>query len=79
MANDDSKAKGDPQYVHVHVCIYCGYLLRREEVDGLQVASGIFHCSKCELDGPLNMEIREATEVNVSPSDLHGSESSSQR
>jgi hypothetical protein len=79
VAKDSSRAGGEPHLIHVHVCIYCGYLLRREEVDGLQVASGIFHCSKCDLDGPLNVEIREATEVNVSPGGLRESESSTQR
>ena len=79
MKVDGSRTGSESPFMHVHVCIHCGYLVRREEVDGLQVASGIFHCSKCDLDGPLNVEIRQAAEVNVGLGGLQGSESSSQR
>ena len=76
MADEGSRAGCEPHFIHVHVCIHCGYLLRREEVDGLQVASGIFHCSKCDLDAPLNVEIRDATELDVGRSGLQRSGSS---
>jgi len=66
------------QLMHVHVCPHCGYLLRREEVDGRQVASGMFHCPKCDLDGPLNMEIRDVTDVDVKDSYSRGGGSSGQ-
>lgn len=41
VANDGSIDGNQPALIHVHVCIYCGCLLRREEVDSRQVASGI--------------------------------------
>ena len=79
VANDGSIDGNQPHLINVHVCIYCGYLLKWEEVDSRQVAPGIFHCSKCDLDGPLNVEIREVPELEMDRSDLRGSESSSQR
>ena len=64
VTNDDSSAKDESQYIQVHVCINCGYLHRREDVDSRQVASGLFRCLKCYLDGPLNVETRDAAELN---------------
>ncbi len=52
--------------IHVHVCVHCGKLLKREQFDGGQIASGIFHCPKCHLDGPLNVEIREIENLKAS-------------
>ena len=76
-ANEKPKVEAKRiQLMHVHVCPHCGYLLRREEVDGRQVASGMFHCPKCDLDGPLNVEIRDVTEVDVNDSDSRGGGSS---
>ncbi len=76
MAKDDIKADSEPHFMHVHVCTHCGYVLRREEVDSRQVASGMFHCPKCDLDGPLNVEIREVAEPDARRSGLDRSESS---
>lgn len=70
MANEDSTARGEPQLVHVHVCIHSGHLLRWEQVDSQQVGSGIFHCPKCDLDGPLNLEIRDASQLDTGRSGL---------
>ncbi len=44
---------------HFHVCVHCGSAFRREEYVGRAITSGIYHCPKCSLDGPLNIEIRE--------------------
>jgi predicted RNA-binding Zn-ribbon protein involved in translation (DUF1610 family) len=66
--------------VHTRARVHhCGYVLRREEVDSRQVASGMFHCPKCGLDAPLNVEIRVATELDVGRSGLQGGGSSGQR
>lgn len=45
--------------LHVHVCIYCANPFRREEVEGRVHTTGLFLCPKCEVEGPLNIEIRE--------------------
>ena len=51
-----------PRLIHVHVCVRCGHARRREEITGPEMASGIFQCSKCDANGPLNVEIRVAIE-----------------
>ena len=61
--------KPNHSLLHVHVCIHCGHACQREEVDSPQVASGIIRCPKCGLAGPLNVEIRNVTEVDVNDSD----------
>ncbi len=48
---------------HVHVCVHCGSAFRREEYIGRAIPSGIYHCPKCGLDGPLNVEIREVKDL----------------
>ncbi len=63
---------GRVQLIHEHVCINCGQAVKREEVDSRQVASGIFHCPKCGLEGPLNVEIRNIGEVDVNDNDSKG-------
>jgi hypothetical protein len=78
MAREGSRAGGETHFIHVHVCVRCGYLLRREEVDSRQVAAGIFRCPNCNSDGPLNVEIREATELDSIRSALQRDESSGQ-
>lgn len=45
--------------IHVHVCIHCGSVFRREEVEGRVHTTGLFVCLKCGREGPLNIEIRE--------------------
>lgn len=45
------------EFVHVHVCVYCGNVRRREEISAREMGSGIFHCPNCESSGPLNVEI----------------------
>ncbi len=67
------------ELVHVHVCVDCGNACRREEVDSHQLASGIFHSPKCGLEGPLNLEIQDISEVEGNDNDSLGSGSSGQR
>ncbi len=45
--------------LHFHVCIHCASAFRREEVEGRVHTTGIFVCSTCGKEGPLNIEIRE--------------------
>ena len=47
------------ELTHVHACIHCGHPRLREEIENREINSGILHCPKCDLDGPLNVEIRE--------------------
>jgi transcription elongation factor Elf1 len=65
--------------VHVHACIHCGHMRQREEVDGREVGSGVLHCHKCNLDGPLNVEIRGTTEFASEDNGLQTKGSSGQR
>lgn len=44
---------------HFHVCVHCGSAFRREEYESRALTSGIYHCPKCGLEGPLNVVIRE--------------------
>jgi hypothetical protein len=44
--------------IHLHICIHCGHARQREEVGEGEVNSGIFRCTKCGIDGPLNIEIQ---------------------
>ena len=46
-------------FVPVHVCIHCGHVSGRHDADGVPNPSGIFRCSVCGQEGPLNVEIRE--------------------
>lgn len=45
--------------LHFHVCIHCGALFRREEMEGRAHTTGLFVCPECGKEGPLNIEIRE--------------------
>jgi hypothetical protein len=56
----DMANEGDPGLVHVHICIHCGYVRRREDLRDREISSGILRCPKCDLDGPLNIEIRDS-------------------
>ena len=49
--------------VPVHVCLGCGKPSRRSETDGVPNPSGVFKCSDCGYEGPLNIEIRSRTRL----------------
>lgn len=49
-------------FIHVHVCVHCGNSFRREEFEDRAQITGIYPCSKCGKEGPLNIEIREVDE-----------------
>lgn len=55
----DSSSQPNRPLLHVHVCIHCGNSFRREEVEGRVHTTGLFLCPKCEVEGPLNIEIHE--------------------
>jgi hypothetical protein len=54
--------KPNDLFVHVHVCVYCGRVFRREEVEGRVHTTGLFLCPICEMEGPLNIEIHEVND-----------------
>jgi len=45
--------------LHVHICLHCTAVFRREEVEGRVHTTGLFLCPRCEREGPLNVEIRD--------------------
>jgi predicted RNA-binding Zn-ribbon protein involved in translation (DUF1610 family) len=49
----------DVQLVHAHICPACGRAARREDMDGMPDAAGVFHCSRCGHEGPLNDAVIE--------------------
>jgi predicted RNA-binding Zn-ribbon protein involved in translation (DUF1610 family) len=55
----NNAGKTDVRLLHVHVCVHCGSVFRREQLEGRPNTTGIYPCSKCGIDGPLNIEIRE--------------------
>ena len=61
---DDSKICTG-ELIHVHVCVHCGSIFRREDFEGRAITSGLFTCPKCGYEGPLNIEIRNAKEPSI--------------
>ncbi len=57
MGHDTNESQS--QLLHVHVCLHCGSVFRREEVEGRVHTTGLFVCPKCGNEGPLNIEIHE--------------------
>lgn len=47
--------------LHVHTCLFCTSVFRREEMEGRVHTTGLFLCPKCGEEGPLNIEIREVS------------------
>jgi hypothetical protein len=58
----NSTLADDGKLIHVHVCVHCRSISRREACEGRALTSGIFTCPKCGEDGPLNVEIRTTEE-----------------
>jgi hypothetical protein len=61
----DSSRIDTGELIHVHVCVHCMSLFRREAFEGRSITSGIFTCPKCGNEGPLNVEIKSADELSV--------------
>lgn len=59
MVATSSEDGSQLKLAHVHACIHCGHPRLREEVENREINSGILHCPKCGLEGPLNVQIRE--------------------
>jgi hypothetical protein len=67
MASDsDRSQRGLSQF---HACIHCGSVFRRDEFDGTAVATGIYPCTECGHDGPLNIVIRDVDAAAIGTSD----------
>jgi predicted RNA-binding Zn-ribbon protein involved in translation (DUF1610 family) len=56
MTNDSDRSHRE--LAHYHACIHCGSRFRKEDFDGRTIATGIYPCSKCGLEGPLNIVIQ---------------------
>ncbi len=61
MASDFNKTS-DP-FVHVHVCVHCGGVFRREEFEDRAHTTGIYPCFDCGIEGPLNIEIHAVSSL----------------
>jgi hypothetical protein len=59
MSSENTLEQSDALLTHLHICIHCGHSRRREEVGDREISSGIFHCPKCGIDGPLNVEVQD--------------------
>jgi len=55
----------DVQLIHAHICTGCGRASRREDSDGMPDAAGVFHCSRCGHEGPLNEAIIEESDERL--------------
>lgn len=53
--------------LHVHICLHCASIFRREEMEGRVHTTGLFVCPKCSKEGPLNIEIRGADDSKGEP------------
>ena len=59
IVENKKEIPSDVQLVHSHICTVCGRAARREDPDGMPDAAGVFHCSRCGHEGPLNEAIIE--------------------
>jgi len=66
MLENKNEQAGHLQLVHVHICSTCGRASRREDPDGMPDAAGVFHCSQCGHEGPLNEAVIEETDERLS-------------
>ena len=67
MASNSDRSRRELS--HFHACVHCGNVSRRDEFDGTAVATGIYPCSKCGQDGPLNIVIRDVEATTTGTSD----------
>ena len=73
MASNSDRARRELS--HFHACVHCGNVSRRDEFDGTAVATGIYPCTKCGQDGPLNIVIRDVDAAAIGTSDPASSSS----
>jgi hypothetical protein len=72
----DNHEKSNNRFQHYHRCVHCGSAFRREEFSGTAIAFGIYHCTRCGFDGPLNIEIKEVGDLAESKNSPSKSDSS---
>jgi ribosomal protein L37AE/L43A len=60
---ENSESRVAIQLIHAHICPKCDRASRREDPDGVPDAAGVFHCSQCGHEGPLNEAIIEETDA----------------
>jgi hypothetical protein len=73
MANDS--ACSHRELAQFHACVHCCSIFRRDEFDSTAVTTGIYPCTKCGQDGPLNIVIRDVDAAATGTNDpgLNGS------
>jgi len=59
MTSNSDRSQAHGELSHFHACVHCGSVSRRNEFGGTAVATGIYPCSKCGYDGPLNIVIQD--------------------
>lgn len=69
LLTQNNEGRTDVKLMHFQVCVHCGCAFRREELEGRPNTTGIYPCSNCGIDGPLNVEIREAETFVGKPCD----------
>jgi hypothetical protein len=52
--------------IHVHICTSCGNVSRRDDPDGVPDLTGVFRCSQCGHEGPLNIQIIDSDDPRLS-------------
>jgi ribosomal protein L37AE/L43A len=65
---DTTRTKENPasvQLIHAHICPICDRASRRDDSDGLPDAAGVFHCSQCGSQGPLNEAVIEESDERL--------------
>jgi hypothetical protein len=53
------------QLIHVHICMGCGRVSRRDDPDGIPDSTGIFRCTTCGHEGPLNVHVLDARDSRL--------------
>jgi hypothetical protein len=53
--------------VPVHICTGCGRVSRRDDPDGIPESTGVFRCTRCGHEGPLNVHILDARDPRLHP------------
>ncbi len=65
VVENSNRSSEELQLVHVHICLACDRASRREDPDGMPDAAGVFHCSQCGHQGPLNEAVIEETDERL--------------
>jgi len=53
----------EPRWEHAHQCQACGHVVRIDDVDAKDIATGIVTCQKCDTTGPVNVKIVDSQTI----------------